>query len=370
MYLKELTAKNFRNYSELNLQFSHSLNFITGNNGIGKTNILEIISILSGIKSFKNVNDLDIIKWGCDSYFCSGTVCFSDDMYTNYQVGCSVDNGKIRKKIKIDSSEIKKASEYFGRLLTVVFLPSDINIINGTPEIRRKFFDSIICKLDPKFLDTLNDFKKILTSRNKILKNIKDKKISDISQLSIWDNMFADFSFEITQKRKTFIEQYNEVFLNSYEHISGLNEAPDILYVPSIKTDGKSEVLKQLNERRFRDIACAATSMGPQRDDYMFLKNGINFVNYASQGQKRTAAIALRIAENELIERQLNCKSILLVDDIFSELDDNRKQNMISILSKGNQVIFTMVHEQNMDISDDIEIKRIALPLEIIKNNI
>ena len=366
MFLKELTAKNFRNYLDLKLQFSPSLNFITGNNGVGKTNILEIISVLSGIKSFKNVSDLDIIKWGCDSYFCSALVCLSEDENdecTNYQVGCTVDNGKIRKKIKIDSSEMKKASEYFGQVLTVVFLPSDINIINGTPEIRRKFFDSIICKLDPHFLDTLNDFKKVLSSRNKILKDIKDKKISDTAQLSIWDNMFADFSFVITQKRKAFIEQYNEVFVNSYEHISGKAEAPDILYSPSIKINEKSDILQQLNERRFRDIALTATSIGPQRDDFMFLRENINFVNYASQGQKRTASIALRIAENELIEKQLNRKSILLIDDIFSELDDKRKQNMLSIFSKGNQVIFTMVHEQNMDISSDIEIRRIALPL-------
>ena len=363
MYLKELTAKNFRNYYELNLKFSPSLNFITGNNGVGKTNILEIVSVLSGIKSFKNVSDLDIIKWGCDFYFCSAFVCFSEEACTNYQVGCSIDKGKARKKIKIDSYEIKKASEYFGRFLTVVFLPSDINIINGTPEIRRRFFDSIMCKLNPQFLDTLNDFKKVLSSRNRILKDIKDKKISDVNQLSVWDNMFTDLSFDITQKRKMFIDQYNEIFINSYEHISGLYESPDIVYFPSIKINEKSDILNQLNERRFKDIALTSTSMGPQRDDFLFLRDGINFVNYASQGQKRTASIALRIAENELIEKQLNCKSILLVDDIFSELDDNRKQNMVSILSKGNQVIFTMVHEQNMNISEDIEIKRITLPL-------
>ncbi|HNX24780.1 MAG TPA: AAA family ATPase, partial [Spirochaetota bacterium] len=153
MILKSLKLINFRNYDNLEINFSPEINFITGDNGSGKTNILEAISIISNLKSFRNINDNNIVKWNSSSYYCSGEI--TDSEYLKFEVGYSVQNNKPKKKIKIDSNEIKKVSDYYGKLITVNFIPTDINIINGTPEIRRRYFDSVISKIYPDYIDEL-----------------------------------------------------------------------------------------------------------------------------------------------------------------------------------------------------------------------
>ena len=174
MILQNLKLINFRNYVSLDIQFSSEINFITGNNGSGKTNIIEAISVISNLKSFRNTSDSHIVKWGNNSYYCSGIINGSD--FSKFEVGFIYDNEKFKKKIKIDGAEIKKASDYYGKLISVLFIPSDINIISGTPDLRRRYFDSVISKIYPEYIDELNDFKSVLNSRNIVLKKIKEGK--------------------------------------------------------------------------------------------------------------------------------------------------------------------------------------------------
>lgn len=342
MFVQELTAKNFRNYSNLRIAFAPGINFIIGNNGVGKTNILEAISIASNIKTFRNIQDSEIIKWNEDSYYCSVIVDDNDDRV--FEVGCTLNNEKVKKRLKIDSKEIKNAGDYYGRFLTVTLSPNDINIINGAPEARRRFFDSAISKVDTTYFKILNDFKKILISRNRILKEIKLNGLNK-NNLEVWDILFCEKAGIITAKRYEFIEKFNRVFHSFYHEIAEHDNPPRISYQSTTGMDDMSAIHEKLQQSKSRDIILGSTGIGPQRDDFILEnKSGNKFINFASQGQRRTAAVTLKIAECIMIEEEMGKKTVILVDDIFSELDEKRRSKMIDILCRGNQIIFTMVH--------------------------
>lgn len=342
MILQSLKLINFRNYDNLEIQFSPEINFITGNNGSGKTNILESISIISNLKSFRNINDNNIIKWNNNAYYCSGEV--ADSEYFKFEVGYSIENNKPKKKIKIDTVEIKKVSEYYGKLITVCFIPTDINIINGTPELRRRYFDSVISKIYPDYIDELNKYREICFSRNLLIKKIKENR-GDLKLLEVWNKMFSEKANSIMQKRKSFIDEYNTLFMKNYLHISNEEKSPFIFYSTTLKADNYESILSEVNSNIKIDLKRGNTVFGPHRDDYIINNSdGVAFINYASQGQKRTSSISLKFSEVEIIKRIKNKKSIILVDDIFSELDESRRNSMIDLLQNEGQIIFTMVN--------------------------
>jgi DNA replication and repair protein RecF len=342
MYIKELSIKNFRNYSNLGISFSPEVNFIIGNNGVGKTNILEAISIVSNIRTFRNNHDIDIIKWHENSYYSSVRVEGYEDSF--FEVGCTKEDDKIKKKLKIDGKEIKKASEYYGRLLTVILSPQDINIVNSTPDYRRRFFDSVISKIDGCYFELLGDFKKILASRNKILKDIRSSK-KEFKDLEIWDSLFSEKASAIIKTRKQFVDKFNDKFRFFYSNIASEDDAPLIRYYSTSEHDEQDVINHLLIKSRMKDLTFGSTSIGPQRDDYILEnKLGNRFTNYASQGQRRTAAVTLKVTECIILEEEKKSKAVILIDDIFSELDESRRVNVIDILRRGNQIIFTMVH--------------------------
>ncbi|MDM7988269.1 MAG: DNA replication and repair protein RecF [Smithella sp.] len=342
MYVQELTAKNFRNYSDIHVNFSTDINFIIGNNGVGKTNILEAISVASNIKTFRNTHDSEVIKWNEGSYYCSVLAGDSEDRL--FEVGCSATHDKVKKRLKIDGKEIKSASDYYGRLLTVILSPLDITIINGTPDYRRRFFDSVISKIDRAYFSALGEFKKVLSSRNRVLKEIKSGSAA-AGQLDVWDTLFCEKAGMIINRRHAFVQKFNTTFCALYSSIAEDDEAPDIEYCNSSETSDPEQIRQKLIQLRNRDLILGATGIGPQRDDFILANARKNrFTNYASQGQRRTAAVALKVSECVVIEEEKNRKAVILVDDIFSELDEKRRSKMIDILRRGNQIIFTMVH--------------------------
>ena len=326
----------------MKIEFTEKLNFIIGNNGVGKTNILEGITVAANIKSFRNISDIDIIRWGESSYFCSAET--DEEGSRKFEVGCAVQDGSVRKKLKINGADIKRANEYFGKLQVVIFTPLDINIINGAPDQRRRFFDSVLSKLDIGYFNDLNEFKKILSSRNRLLRDMGFRKTADKTNLETWDIMFSRKAAAILKKRYAFIEEYSGIFRESYGGISGRDSAPEIIYSSTIEDFTEESILAKLNSMAGRDISMGSTGIGPQRDDFLFLQNGRPVTSIASQGQRRTAAISLKITEMKMIEKAQGGKCVILIDDIFSELDESRRHNMISMFSAGNQVIFTMVN--------------------------
>lgn len=348
MYIQELALQNFRNYEKLAMVFSPAVNIITGENGTGKTNILEAISICAHMKSFRNIADGEIMRWGEGAYFCSSSV--GDSAFRRFEVGSAFYQVGLRKRGKIDGVEINRIADYYGRLLVVIFSPLDIDIINGAPEERRRFFDSVISKVDPSYLRTLYEFRKVLVARNRVLKGMREKKIADVGELEAWDALFAEKASLVLVKRRDFISRFRPVFMQSYERIGG-EDSPDLFYTSTVEKYEADYILARLASIRKKDVAAGVSTLGPQRDDYRIGKSMDSlFVNYASQGQRRTAAISLKAAECEIIERDTSSRAVMLVDDIFSELDARRKVNFIGMLQEGHQVILTMVNATPADI--------------------
>lgn len=345
MYIKEIILKDFRNYKQLTLSFSDRVSFIIGPNGAGKTNILEAVTILSNLRSFRNINDSEIIRWGCMTFYCSCIVHDSHD--TLFEVAYTRDKDIQKKRCKIDTIA-KSSSDYYGRFLTVVLSPSDVQLIHGVPELRRKYFDSIISKYDTNYLIALMDFKKCLFNRNKLLKHFRDKGKQAQQELDVWDQIFAEKSSSIMNIRNDFIRIYNELFQKIYHAISHEEASPALKYRPMLKNASKDAIESELKKLRVKDIMFGTSTTGPQRDDYSLELEKILFKNYASQGQKRTAAIALKIAERDTIERIVRNKCVLLIDDIFSELDRERQNSFIDILKDDNQLILTMVDSNSL----------------------
>ncbi len=343
MYIKEIRVRNFRNHKDLILELSSGINFITGSNAVGKTNILEAISVTSNVRSFRNVSDTEIIKWGEESYYCCSTL--EEARHTIFEIGCTFLSGKIKKRAKIDGSEKKKISDYYGRFLTVIFSPDDINIMIGSPEIRRRFFDGIISKVDEEYLSVLSDFKRILASRNRILKDLSENKAGNSTELDVWDTMFSEKAEFILNKRMDFLDVYKKTFRNAYLSLSGHDDPPSLEYSSTLDSTSSTAILEELDKYRKRDLFRGSTCAGPHRDDYSFNNyKGIAFKNCASQGQIRTASISLRIAESEFIERNTREKPVILIDDVFSELDESRRSNMLDNIKKNNQAIITSVN--------------------------
>ena len=344
MYIKELRARNFRNHEDLLIEFSAGINFITGANAAGKTNILEAISVTSNVKSFRNVSDAEIIQWGKDNYYCCSKIGGSESSL--FEIGCDGFSGTIRKKAKIDGIERRRLADYYGRFLSVVFSPEDINIITGPPEARRRFFDGIISKADGEYLKAISDFKKILLSRNKILRDIIEKDKNLKSELDVFDEMLSERASLIIKKRMDFLNNFRRSFVRAYSEMSPDDEPPDITYVSTFETDDNKKILNNLRENRNRDIRKGATGRGPHRDEYFFKnRNGIIFKNYASQGQKRSASVALRIAETRFIEEETGEIPVILLDDIFAELDGKRRRNLLEKIVRNNQTIITSANE-------------------------
>ena len=342
MIIKKAVLKNFRNFDFLEIEFNNEMNFITGSNGSGKTNILESLSIVSQLKSFRNAEERSVIKWEKDGYH----ILSETEDGIIFEIGCGIFEGKIKKKVKINSSHISKISDYYGLIKTVSFSPDDGEIITGSPDIRRKYFDSEISKTDKEYLNDIYEFRKINNSRNKILKEIREKGTfsSKDEELDIWDDMYALKSFNIINKRYFFINAFKDFFQKSYEYISGGTENINISYNSFFENNSYEEIKKILKKNRIKDILYGSSTKGPHRDIYNFKNiNGLFFETYASQGQKRAAAISVKNSEKKYLESISGIKCILLVDDVFSELDEKRRLNMVKELCAGNQVLFTMV---------------------------
>jgi len=368
MFIKTLTLKNFRNFKKLNMSFSSPVTVFTGNNGVGKTNIIESIHLLANIKSFRNNNDSVLTKWNEKSYYCSAEL--NDSNFDKISIGFSQENSGSKKKLVIDNNIISKPSLYFGNLLTVVICPSDLNIIETTPEVRRKYFDSVISKTDKEYLDLLNELKKIIHYRNIILKKIKESSKVKVSELDIWDSLLAEKSYFIIKKRDEFLKNYNISFKNFYKKISNESEDPELEYKSKFINLSQSEILTLLQENRTKDIKTGFTNEGPHRDDFKVVLNNDIFINSASQGQKRTAVISLKLSEINLIEILTKKKPIILIDDIFSELDADRRYNMIKALNNGNQLFFTMVTSAIINAIPDELITEYNLSSDSIKGQI
>ena len=339
MNLKRLELYNYRNYEKLTLNFEKNNTIFIGNNAQGKTNILESIYVLGLTKSFFNINEKNLIKFGCLYSKIYGEVVDNDKEHK-----LEIIINEKGKKVKIDNQEVNKLSNYISKLNVIVFSPDNIRVLKESPNYRRKYLNIEISQLYSNYIVTLNNFNKILKQRNEYLKTIINE-VYDTQYISVLNEKYVELAINVYRYRKDFIDKINENLSEIYFKISGFREL-QIKYISSIEYDDsislmKEKFLKKLNSNLNTDIKYKLSLLGPQRDDFQLELNGKNILLYGSQGQVRCSILALKFAEIPIFNEILNKKPILLLDDIFSELDFEKKNLLIEYLSDDMQTIIT-----------------------------
>ena len=331
MIIKSLNLENFRNYENLSIEFDKGTNVLTGENAQGKTNILEALYICSTTKSHKGSKDSEIIKFDSDE---SHIKCIIEKENENKTIDYHLRKGKL-KIIAIDHEKLKKTSELIGVLNVVLFSPEDLNIIKGGPSFRRTFVDMQICRLDSSYVFNLSNYNKIIDQRNKLLKDIYFQPALR-ETLNIWDSQLQSYGSQVIKKRKEFIDELNEIDKEFHYKLTGQKEFIEIKYAPDTEEDKIEYMLKQNSER---DLKSKMTSSGPHRDDFIININGTDARKFGSQGQQRTAALSLKLAEIEIIKRKTGDNPILLLDDVLSELDTNRQSMLLESIDNIQTII-------------------------------
>lgn len=331
MIIKSLELENFRNYKNLNLEFDKGVNILYGDNAQGKTNILEAICVSATTKSHKGSKDKDIINFDAEE---AHIKTYLDKEGLERRVDMHLRKSKS-KGIAIDTVRLKKATELLGLLNVVFFSPEDLSIIKDSPAQRRRFVDMELCQLDQSYLYNLNQYNKIISQRNKLLKDISfNRDLKDM--LGIWDMQLVSYGIKIIERRESFTSQLNEIIVDIHKNLSGQKEEMKMQYDPYVKAEKFEELLKASKEK---DIKLKMTSIGPHRDDFSFISNGIDLRTFGSQGQQRTAALSLKLSEIELVKKITNDKPVLLLDDVLSELDSNRQNHLLNSIGDIQTII-------------------------------
>lgn len=349
MYIKSLELDDYRNYEKISIKFDKGINILYGNNAQGKTNILEAIYLCSTTKSHRGNKDKEIIRFG---YQESHIRALFNKNEVEYQIDIHLRNEKS-KGIAINGVKLKKAAELLGLANIIIFSPEDLSIIKDGPSDRRRFVDAELCQLDKVYLYNLTNYNKIVNQRNNLLKDILiHPELRDT--LDVWDAQLVNIGNKIIERRKLFVDQLNEIISDIHNNISGGKEELEIIYDPNVDIEGYEEKLKKHREK---DIRYKLTSVGPHRDDFIFYINDIDTKKYGSQGQQRTAALSLKLAEIKLVERIAGSTPILLLDDVLSELDSSRQNYLLNSIRN----IQTIVTCTGLDefINSRIEINKI-----------
>lgn len=341
MYLKRIHLTNFRNYETLELDLSPRLNLIYGKNAQGKTNLLESIYVLGLTKSHRSFIDQSLIKEGQDTSHISGLL-----EVENFPNKLEIGFQSSKKKLKMDGVEVKKISDYISKMNVIIFFPDDLELVKGSPNVRRRYFNMELCQLYGNYINLLNDYNKLLKIRNEFLKRLKSKEEIDENYFQIVTNYLVDKGISITRMRHKFLEELNEKAPSIYEHISSKKEF-HLVYKPSMEFTSfkmetmKQEMLEKLERLKSVEIKLGSTMIGPHRDDFEFYLGDFNIKNYGSQGQQRISVLSLKLAEIEIFESYRGTKPILLLDDVFSELDSFKKNQLLEYIQKDMQVIIT-----------------------------
>ena len=321
------------------MNFDEKINIIYGDNAQGKTNILESMYVCATSKSHRGSKDREIIRFDNDESNIKVNVKKND---MNYRIDMHLKKNKP-KGIAVNGIPIKRAVELFGILNIVFFSPEDLNIIKNGPSERRRFIDMELSQLDKIYLDCLINYNKVVNQRNSLLKEYAFSGREDIiSSLDIWDMQLVKYGNDVIKSREKFVKEINDLVKSIHTKLSGDREQLEIIYEPCVKEqDFESELVRV----RDRDLKFKCTNIGPHKDDMCFLINGMDVRKYGSQGQQRTAALSLKLAEIELVKQIIHDTPVLFLDDVLSELD-SRRQNFL-LDSIGN--IQTMITCTGLD---------------------
>ncbi len=326
MYLQELSVINFKNYAEAGLILSDGVNVFTGNNGAGKTNLLDAIHYLSLCKSYFNPIDSQQIKHGADFFIITGN--FNKNGSTE-AIACSVKRNQ-KKQFKRNKKDYQRLADHIGLFPLVMVSPYDISIIIEGSEERRKFIDNVISQTDNRYLDELISYNKVLINRNVLLKQIADTGRYDPSLMEVYDEQLIASGTKIFEKRKTFMESFAGIFDAHYRYLSDNAEQVKLSYESQLVAGDFASLLKKNMEK---DRVLERTSAGIHKDDLLFTIHGLPMKKFGSQGQQKSFLIALKLAQYSFLYKQKGFKPILLLDDIFDKLDEQRVTKLMQMVS-------------------------------------
>ncbi|NPC94896.1 DNA replication/repair protein RecF [Bacillus sp. WMMC1349] len=351
MYIQNLTLSSYRNYECLDLQFEDKVNIIIGENAQGKTNLMEAIYVLAMAKSHRTSNDKELIRWDADYAKIEGRI-----MKKNGSVPIQLVISKKGKKAKLNHIEQQKLSQYVGAVNTIMFAPEDLNLVKGSPQVRRRFLDMEIGQVSPVYLHDLSLYQKILSQRNHFLKQLQTRKQTDHTMLDVLTEQLIEFAAKVVMKRLQFVDQLEKWAKPIHSGISRGIENLTLKYHTSLHVSETPELSKIINsyqesfsKLRDKEIDRGVSLAGPHRDDVAFYVNGRDVQTYGSQGQQRTTALSLKLAEIDLIQEEIGEYPILLLDDVLSELDDYRQSHLLHTIQGRVQTFVTTTSIDGID---------------------
>lgn len=341
MHINQIQLQNYRNYESLSLDFSPTINVFIGQNAQGKTNVMESIYVLAMAKSHRTHNDKELIRWEQEYGKIKGNV---QKKYGEIPLELII--SKKGKKAKANHIEQTKLSNYIGQMNVVMFAPEDLDLVKGSPQVRRRFLDMEIGQISPVYLHELLHFQKLLKQRNHLLKMHQGKQKIDDVMFDVYTEQYCRAAISVIRKRYEFMELLQKWAQPIHFSISHELEQLTIRYktisgfTSSLTADEMYDVLQQkVQQMKAAELARGVTLVGPHRDDLNFEVNGYDIQTYGSQGQQRTTALSLKLAEIELIKQEVGEAPILLLDDVLSELDDYRQSHLLNTI-KGNVQTF------------------------------
>lgn len=327
MYLSNLTLFNFKNYSDLDLDLAEKTNCFVGDNGMGKTNLLDAIYYLSFCKSFFNPIDSQNIREGESHFSIQGKYQFDGK---EDKVMCLLKKGQ-KKQFKRNKKEYDKLADHIGSIPLVMISPADVMLVIGGSEVRRKFMDGILAQFDKSYFQQLLNYNRIVQQRNALLKKMARERSHDYTQVEVWDDQLNEYGTAIHERRKTFLTEFIPFFQDYYNRISQEKEEVSLEYKSQLDEAPLHELLTEYLQK---DLAVQYTSAGIHKDDLEFRIRGRSLKKFASQGQQKSYLLALKLAQAAYMARIMDIKPILLVDDIYDKLDLNRVGQLIRLLSQ------------------------------------
>jgi len=329
MYLKQLSVINFKNYEEAELSFSDGVNAFLGNNGAGKTNLLDAIHYLSLCKSYFNPIDSQQIKQGTDFFIITGVFNKNSQQEA---VACSVKRNQ-KKQFKRNKKDYQRLADHIGLLPLVMVSPYDISIIIEGSEERRKFIDNVISQTDNHYLDELIVYNKVLINRNALLKQVADTGRYDPGLMEVLDEQLIASGNRIFEKRRAFMETFTAIFNKHYQFLSDGAEQVELIYESQLLNESFATLLKKTLEK---DRVLERTTAGIHKDELQFAIHGMSMKKFGSQGQQKSFLIALKLAQYSFLDQQKGFKPLLLLDDIFDKLDDQRVTKLMQMVSNND----------------------------------
>ncbi|MFC5046380.1 DNA replication/repair protein RecF [Aquimarina hainanensis] len=358
MILKSLSLLNYKNFESINFDFDEKINCLVGNNGVGKTNVLDAIYHLSFGKSYFNPITSQNIKHGTDFFLIEGAYQKNE---RDEKVTVSTKKGQ-KKVIKRNGKTYDTLSEHIGFLPLVIISPADRDLISGGSEGRRKFIDGVISQSDPTYLTTLLKYAKLISQRNSLLKYFAANHTFDATTLDIYNQQLHEYGSIIHEKRTNFLEIFTPIFINRYEMISSGKEKIALHYQSKLSD---KPLLDLLEENIAKDRALQYTSVGTHKDDLSFEIEAYPIKKFGSQGQQKSFLIALKLAQFDFIKKESNVNPLLLLDDIFDKLDEKRVEHIVKLVDDQNfgQLFISDTHAERTE----TVVKRISQSYKIIK---